>query len=152
MKNQSGFSLVELLVVVIIIAIIAAIAIPNLLASRKAANDANAVAGMRTLGSAEVTYFATSGNNQNYGDLTALKGDKLIDDNLGGGKTSGHTVALGAVGGKWCALATPGSTAIKYYAINEVNVIYYGTAATDSTCDTATGVAAFTATAKVLGQ
>ena len=56
MKNQKGFSLIELLVVVIIIAIIAAIAIPSLLASRRAANQSATVANLRTHVSAAATY------------------------------------------------------------------------------------------------
>ena len=77
MKNQKGFSLVELLVVVIIIAIIAAIAIPNLLASRRAANEASAISTLRTYHSAEATYQATTGNSTNYGTETQLAG--LVD-------------------------------------------------------------------------
>src|SRR5258708_37560781 len=71
-KNEKGFSLVELLVVVIIIAIVAAIAIPNLLASRRAANEASAISSLRTIHSAEATYQATIGGNVNYGDAVAL--------------------------------------------------------------------------------
>src|SRR6188768_2713728 len=82
-KNEKGFSLVELLVVVIIIAIVAAIAIPNLLASRRAANEASAVSTLRTIHSAEATYQATLGGGTAYGTLVQLGTNNLIDDILG---------------------------------------------------------------------
>ena len=72
-ENEKGFSLIELLVVVIIIAIVAAIAIPNLLASRRAANEASAISSLRTIHSAQATYQATTGNGVNYApDFTTL--------------------------------------------------------------------------------
>jgi type IV pilus assembly protein PilA len=100
MKKQKGFSLIELLIVVAIILIIAAIAIPNLMRSRMAANEASAVGSLRTINTAQVTYSTTYGTG--FASLAQLGGPAacvavaatacLIDSVLTVGNKSGYTM------------------------------------------------------------
>jgi type IV pilus assembly protein PilA len=94
MKNEQGFSLIELLIVVAIIAIIAAIAVPSMLTARMAANEAGAIQSLRTFGSAETAFAAT--NNQMYASiaqLTDVANGGYLDSRWTGLSFNGYTFA-----------------------------------------------------------
>jgi type IV pilus assembly protein PilA len=96
--RQKGFSLVELLIVVAIIAIIVAIAVPNLLTSRQAAQSAAAAGDLRTINSAEIAYVAGAGNG-NFGLPSAGLYPNYISFNTDTYIRSGYTGTVALTGG-----------------------------------------------------
>ena len=128
-RNNKGFSLLELLIVVAIILIIATIAIPSLLRSRQAANESAAVASVRTITTAEVTYLSSSGGN--YGDIPMLVTAGLLDTGFNGIK-GGYNYGITTNGMDYTITATPASTNNGRYAYYSVpdGVVRYSTQST----------------------
>ncbi|MHB8527013.1 MAG: prepilin-type N-terminal cleavage/methylation domain-containing protein [Candidatus Acidiferrales bacterium] len=162
--SNGGFSLIELLVVVAIILIIAAIAIPNFLRSKMAANEAAAVENVRTITTASVVYNTTWGNG--YPPLLSTLGGAglsatcnqaiLIDSILATGQKSGYKFVYAPQGAPVtpppaCASpgyqaylvsakpTNPGITGQRSFCSSEPGVIHYditgGSIGTPTACD-----------------
>ncbi len=142
MRGEQGFSLVELLIVVAIIAIVAAIAIPSLLTSKQAANEAGAIQGCRTVASAEIAFAST--NSQQYTNITSLVSGNFLDARFSTtGAVNGYTYASGDVLGttldgapptSFGFIATPGTGLGRFlYSIGPDQVVRWQGAASGST-------------------
>jgi type IV pilus assembly protein PilA len=157
-KKQKGFSLIELLIVVAIILIIAAIAIPNLLRARIAANEASAVGSTRTIVTAEISYTNSFqlGPALVLADLETPAGGCpgtgatsaaacLIDSNLGGGTKSGYTFV--AVGNGGAGTASSPNTGFEENATPQT----VGTTGQRSFCADMSGVMHFLGAGTAIG-
>ena len=130
--SDRGFSLVELLIVVLIIGIIAQMAIPHLMQSKLAANEASAITTVRSVLNAETLYVTTVGSGR-YATMGALVSGMLVDTVVGSSTKDGYvfSISLGAAATSFSIDARPtgfSNSGIRSFYSDETAVIRYTTA------------------------
>lgn len=130
--SDQGFSLVELLIVVLIIGIIAQMAIPHLMRSKLAANEASAITTVRSVLNAETLYVTTVGSGR-YASMGSLVSGMLVDTVVGSSTKDGYVfaISLGAADASFVIDARPTgylNSGIRSFFSDETAVIRYTTA------------------------
>ncbi len=130
-KENKGFSLIELMIVVLVVGIIASIAVPNLVQSKMAARESTAISAVRSLVTAQVAFAAKAGSGSFAADLTELQTANLIDSVLGSGTGEAYSFSVSGSGVQYTIDARPlvyGSSGVRSFFTDESGAIRYTTA------------------------
>lgn len=136
-RTTRAFTLIELMIAIVIIAIIAAIAIPNIVSARKNANESAAIGHLKTIANTQNMFRESDkelDGEYDFGTLLELSDTTLIDGTLGSGSRTGYHYATGAGsvnrGFLWFATANPAlptKSGDRYFCTNQRGQIFYTT-------------------------
>ena len=131
--RDRGITLIEMMIVVMLIAIIAAIIVPRLTESRMSANETSAISSLKAIATAQAQYRETDAEEDQVQDFAAtmmeLSNSGLVDNVIGSGTKSGYTFALSGATFDWQATATPASVSMgkRAFFIDLSGVVRYST-------------------------